>query len=109
MFSLQAIASVRFSDTMQLQVPMGSTFSVVLLDSGSTQNILSEDAAQRTGIPLQRHPCLTATVANGERVSCVGILRQAAFSIHDTPFKVALYVMSLIGFDMVLGPSGWQH
>jgi len=42
-------------------------------------------------------------VANGERVSCVGVARNAAFSIHSTPFRADLYVMPLAGFDMVLG------
>ena len=44
-------------------------------------------------------------VASGERVSCVGVARDMAFSIHGTPFHADLYVMPLAGFDMVLGRS----
>jgi hypothetical protein len=45
-------------------------------------------------------------VANGDRVSCVGVLRQAAITIHGDIFLVDLFVMPLAGYDMVLG-SQW--
>ncbi|XP_066384984.1 uncharacterized protein [Miscanthus floridulus] len=73
--SLHAITGVHFSDMMQIQVALGDTSLIALLDSGSTHNFISEAAAQRTGLPLQHHPHLMATVANGERVSCLGIIR----------------------------------
>ena len=63
-FSLQAIAGVRLSNTMQVHVQLGTTCLVALLDSGSTHNFISDDAAQLTGLPLQLRPRLTATVAN---------------------------------------------
>ena len=103
LFSLHAIAGVRFTDTMQLGVDLGGTPLIVFLDSGSTHNFISESAAQRTGLPLQRRPRLTATVANGERVSCVGVIRPTAVTIHDDLFHADLFVMSLAGYDMVLG------
>ena len=88
---------------MQLNVSLGGTSFLALLDSGSTHNFISESAAQRTGLPLQRRPRLTATVANGERVSCVGVIRGAAITIHGDTFHADLFVMPLAGFDMVLG------
>jgi hypothetical protein len=102
-FSLHAIAGVRFTDTMQVTVNLAGSPFIALLDSGSTYNFISESAAQRTGLPLQHRPRLTATVANGERVSCVGIIRQAAVTIHSDVFHVDLFVMPLAGYDMVLG------
>ena len=33
----------------------------------------------------------------------MGVARNAAFSIHSTPFRADLYVMPLASFDMVLG------
>ena len=56
LFSLHAIAGVRFTNTMQLDVVLGGTSLIALLDSGSTHNFISESVAQRTGLPLQRHP-----------------------------------------------------
>ncbi|XP_066361073.1 uncharacterized protein [Miscanthus floridulus] len=103
LFSLHTIAGVRFTDTMQLGVDLGGTPLIVLLDSGSTHNFIFESAAQRTGLPLQRRPCLTATVVNDERVSCVGVIRRAAVTIHGDLFHADLFVMPLTGYDMVLG------
>jgi hypothetical protein len=102
-FSLHAIAGVRLTDTMQIDVNLTSNAFIALLDSGSTHNFISESAAQRTGLPLQHRPRLTATVANGDRVSCVGVIRQAAITIHGDTFLVDLFVMPLAGYDMVLG------
>jgi len=68
-FSLHAIAGVAFSDTMQIRVALGDATLTALLDSGSTHNFISEDAALRSGLPVQHRPRLTATVANGERVA----------------------------------------
>ncbi|KAI4330765.1 hypothetical protein MLD38_029019 [Melastoma candidum] len=102
-FSLHAIAGVPFGSTMQLGIELGGASLVALLDSGSTHNFISEAAAQRTGLPLQHRPHLTATVANGERVSCLGVIRQTALTIHDDVFTADLFVIPLAGYDVVLG------
>ena len=46
---------------------------------------------------------MTATVANGERVACPGVIQNAPFSIADTMFHTDLFVMPLTGYDVVLG------
>lgn len=81
---------------------------IALLDTGSTLNFISEGAAQQTGLPIRSRPCLTATAANGERVSCTGVLRCAAFTIQGAPFAADLFVMPLAGYDVVLAsaPNG---
>jgi len=48
-------------------------------------------------------PRLTATVANGERITCPGVIRQAPLNIDGEEFCVDLYVMPLAGYDVVLG------
>jgi hypothetical protein len=102
-FSLQALAGVALADTMQLQVALGAASLVAMLDSGSTHNFISEAAAARTGLPLQNRPRLTAMVANGERVACVGVIRAAPLDIDGHRFPADLYVMPLAGYDVVLG------
>ena len=102
-FSLHAIAGVPFSDTMQLKVVLGDITLTALLDLGSMHNFIAETAAHRTGLPLQRQPRLTVTVANGERVTCPGVIRQAPLTITADTFRVDLFVMPLAGYDLVLG------
>ena len=80
-FSLHAIAGVAFTDTMQITVTLGASTLTALLDTGSTHNFVSEEAARRSGLPIQQRPRLSATVANGERVACLGVIRHATFNI----------------------------
>jgi hypothetical protein len=83
-FSLQAVAGVPMTDTMQLAVAVGAASLVALLDSGSPHNF-------RT------------MIANGERITCVGIIRDAPLLIDGVSFPADLYVMPLVGYDTVLG------
>jgi len=89
--------------TMQLRVALGAAALVALLDSGSTHNFISEEAARRSGLPLRHRPRLTALVANGERVTCAGVIRDAPLLIDGEAFPADLFVMPLAGYDVVLG------
>ena len=80
-FSLSALAGVRFTDTLQIGVTIGSAVFSALLDSGSSHSFISETAARRTGLPISARPRMTATVATGEQVACPGVLRRAPFSV----------------------------
>ena len=102
-YSLHAVTGVRLSDTLRIRVVVGSASLVALLDSGSSHNFISERAAQRTGLPVVPRPRLSAVVANGERVTCPGVLPQAGFTIQGASFAADLFIMPLAGFDVVLG------
>lgn len=102
-FSLHAVAGVTVGTPILLRVTIGATTLVALVDTGSTHNFIGEAAAHRTGLPIQPRPRLTATVANGEKVACPGVLRQASILIEGMAFDIDLYVMPLAGYDMVLG------
>ena len=82
---------------------LAATSFVALIDTGSTHSFIGEAAARRTGLPIEPRPRLTATVANGERVSCPGVIRQAPILIDGMEFRVDPFVMPLAGYDVVLG------
>jgi hypothetical protein len=79
------------ADTMQIEVVLGDTSLVALLDSGSTQNFISDEAVRCSGLPLRRWPRLTAMVANGEQITCEGVIRDAPLLIDgpvsDRPLR----------------------
>jgi hypothetical protein len=102
-FFLHVIIGICFSDTMQIRIALSGTSLIALLDSGSTHNFIFEAAAQRTGLPLQHRPQLTATVANGERVSCLGVICQAAFTVDGDTLSTDLFILPLAEYDVVLG------
>jgi hypothetical protein len=98
---------VAVGTTMQIRVTVGATSLLALLDTGSTHSFIAEDAARRTGLPIQPRPRMTATVANGEQVTCPGVLRRAPITIDNLGFHVDLFVMPLAGYDIVLG-TNWM-
>jgi len=97
---LHAIAGLR---RMQIRLRVGQASLVALLDSGSTHNFIAKDVARRTCLPLQHRSGLAATVANGERIACLGAIRQAPFTIDEESFHTDLFVLPLAGYDVVLG------
>ena len=115
-FSLHAVAGLPGCDMMQVHAAVGATTLVALLDTGSTHNFIGEDAARRSGLSVRSQPRLTARVANGERIACPGVIRDASITIDGVTFDVDLYVMPLVGFDLVLetqwlatlGPVVWD-
>jgi len=101
--SLQAISGVRTRDTMQVHVQLGHITVTALLDSGSTHNFVSSAVAMSTGLCFIPRTDLAVTVANGDRVRCPRVFRDAAFSIEGDPFCADVYVLPLGVYDMVLG------
>jgi hypothetical protein len=89
--------------TMQIAVALGFASLIALLDSGSTHNFISEEVTRRSGLPLHQRPRLTALVANGERVTYAGVIRDVPLLIDGDSFPADLYVMPLAGYDVVLG------
>lgn len=76
---------------------------VALLDSGSTHCFISEEASRRSGLPLSHRPRLTAMVANCEKITCEGVIRDAPLIIAGVNFPAEVFVMPLAGYDIVLG------
>jgi hypothetical protein len=115
--SLHAIAGVLASKTMQVPMNLGAITVVAHIDSGSTHNFISEDAAKRMGMPFVPRDHMSVTIANDERLPCLGVFRRGSFCIHDNSFTADLIVLPLAGFDMVLGtqwlatlgPILWDH
>jgi hypothetical protein len=96
-------AGVPVGGTLQLAVQVGAAKLIALIDTGSTHCFIGEAAAQQVGLPVEPRPRLTTTVANGERIACLGVLRQAPIVIDSLSFAVDLYIMPLAGYDLVLG------
>jgi hypothetical protein len=88
---------------MQIRLQIGDTTFLALHDSGSTHNLISEAVAASTSLPLQHRGRVKVTLANRERVPCLGMLRQAAFSVDNESFIANLFILPLAGYDIVLG------
>jgi hypothetical protein len=101
--SLHVATGVRVSDAMHIMVHLGDTDLYALIDSGSTPTFLSQDAAARVGRDPQPRSGLNVTVANGDKVACPGIFPDMPFQIAGEEFATVVYVLTLGGYDLVLG------
>lgn len=101
--SLCAITGIKSAETMQIVVCIGNRQLRALLDSGSSHNFISDQAATQISLPLQSKANLFATVANGDRVRCAGVFNQAEFSVEGDKFHADIFVLPLGSYDIVLG------
>jgi len=90
---------------MQLRIAIGNHELTVLVDSGSTHNFISTEAARRVGLHFHDSQGTRVVVANGDRVACRGLVRDVAVRIAEEHFTVDCYVIPLDCYDIVLGTT----
>jgi hypothetical protein len=88
---------------MQILVEVEGTRLIALVDSGSTHNFISEEAASRTRVPVTKRASMRVAVANGDHVFSNGVCRNMAFVCAQERFLITCYTLALGGFDVVLG------
>ncbi|XP_068653849.1 uncharacterized protein [Aristolochia californica] len=101
--SLDAITGQKSPKIMQVRAQIFDRELVGLVDSGNTHNFLCLTAALHLQLQILPHPTATVSVANGEKVPSYGISKAVNFTIGTTLFHAKCFVISLAGFDMVLG------
>ncbi|XP_068638487.1 uncharacterized protein [Aristolochia californica] len=101
--SLHAMTGLRSSNTMQVKAQVHHLHLLVLVDSGSTHNFISQPAAEQLGLVVQQQTSLSISVANGAKITSVGISPATHFDIEGHAFIANFLVIPLSGFDLVLG------
>nr|GMD28243.1 uncharacterized protein LOC109179592 [Ipomoea batatas] len=82
-----------------------SFFSVpfaALIDSGSTHNFVDSATAKELGLLIRACPFLQVAVANGERITGLGVCEDVLLQKDANYFPVNLFVIPLVGFEIVL-------
>jgi hypothetical protein len=105
LISLHAIAGVRTDDIMQVRVQVGEKECTALIDTGSTHNFFSTQAAQAVELQIEANTGTKVVVANGDRVPCSGPARDVEIKVGQDIFTINAYSIPLDCFDMVLGVS----
>lgn len=82
---------------------MGKVPLTLLLDSGSTHNLLSEEFAVQVGIHPDVEERLSVTVANGDKLLCEGCCSSVQLCIQVIEFVLDFYILAIEGCDAVLG------
>lgn len=91
---------------MQLHINIGNHNLTALIESGSTHNFDSAEAAKSVGIHFQDSHGINVTVANGDCVACRGLARDVPINFGEEYFSVDCYTIPPLDcYDVVLGVS----
>jgi len=101
--SLNAIIGTPSPKTMRLVGIVQFHSLTILIDSGSTHNFLDVKFAASLGFkPLQGEE-ISVRVANGQKVFSPGSCKAVSIKLQGFSFQTDLFILSLVGCDMVLG------
>jgi hypothetical protein len=101
--SLHALSGLAAYKTMRVLAKIGPYEIVVLIDSGSTHNFISEKVASLLQLPVIPTDSFNVRVANGRPLQCQGRFENVHISLQGIPFILTLYALPLVGLDVVLG------
>ena len=94
--SLHALTGWATSKTIRVKAKVGNHELVVLIDSGSAHNFISERVANLLHLPIVSTNSFTLRVANGERLPCQGRFEQVHILFQDILFSLTLYSSPLL-------------
>lgn len=100
--SLHAITGSKGSHTLKVQGKIKNRVVKILVDSGSTNNFISQGIAKQ--LQLATSPCtpFQVIVANGEKINCKGSVDSLTWEIAGQLFTSKVNVIPLGGYDLVL-------
>lgn len=75
----------------------------VLVDSGSTHNIIQPRIATFLNLPITPISPFPVMVGNGSHIHCDGFCQTVTLNIQNTPFTIPFFVLPIEGADIVLG------
>ncbi|PNX96205.1 Ty3/gypsy retrotransposon protein, partial [Trifolium pratense] len=75
----------------------------VLVDTGSTHNILQPRIASHLHIPTKTIPNFSVMVGNGSHLNCSGFCPNVPINIQNNLFHIPFYLLPIEGADVVLG------
>ena len=101
--TLHALTGWTAPKTMRITAKICARDVIVLIDSGSTHNSISERMANLLRLPVVPTQPFTVRVANGENLKCQGRFEEVQIDLHGTIFSLTLYSLPLTGLDVVLG------
>ena len=101
--SLHAISGGNSLNTMKVlgSIPVVST--MVLLDSGSSHNFISEGLARKLGLQPTKNQSIRVMVASGDKLTSKGICARIAIKLGMFLTHAIFYILPLEGYDVVMG------
>ncbi|GJS54526.1 ty3-gypsy retrotransposon protein [Tanacetum coccineum] len=77
----------------------------VLVDSGSTHNIIQPHIASFLNLSITPIPSFPVMVGNGNHIHCDGLCQTVVLNLQNTSFTIPFFVLPIEGANVVLGMS----
>ena len=94
---------------MQVATKIGAQDVIILIDSESTHNLISERLTNLLRLLVVPMKTFIVRVSNGEHLKCQGWFEEVQVDLQGTSFSLTLYSLPLIGLDVVLGFNGSSY
>ncbi|CAL1394368.1 unnamed protein product [Linum trigynum] len=101
--SLAAVTGLSGPQTLRFQAQVEGVDAVVLVDSGSTHNFVTEKKAEEMRLPLEPITPFVVKVANGKPLICRSKCDDVTLLVQGSTITVSLFILPIRGLDMVLG------
>lgn len=109
-FALSSAAFFGLSSAQALRVTgfINNKPVQVLIDSGSTHNIIQPRIVSFLNLPKQDIPEFAVMVGNGESLKCQAVCPSISLAIQDASFNIPVFVLPVAGADVILGIAWLQ-
>ena len=101
--SLHAISGDHAPETMKVSGKIGLVPAMVLLDSGSSHNFISESLAQKLVLQPAQEKKIRVMVASEERLTSKGRCFGVTIKLGSYVTQADFYILPLEGYDVVMG------
>ncbi|GKB94316.1 ty3-gypsy retrotransposon protein [Tanacetum coccineum] len=75
----------------------------ILVDSGSTHNIIQPRIASFLNLAITPIPSFPVMIGNGSHLHCQGFCQTVPLYLQNTPFTMPFFILPIAGADVVLG------
>ncbi|XP_058784315.1 uncharacterized protein LOC131659094 [Vicia villosa] len=101
--SPQALTGQFSPQTLKFKGNIGGLSVMVLVDTGSTHNILQPRIAQHLNLTSTPITQFSVMVGNGSHLKCEGICNNVPITLQKELFHIPFYLLPIEGADVVLG------
>ncbi|XP_058783964.1 uncharacterized protein LOC131658715 [Vicia villosa] len=101
--STQALTGHFSPQTLKFKGSIGGLTVMVLVDTGSTHNILQPRIAKHLNLSTTPIPHFSVMVGNGSHLQCEGICNNVKLQLQEQHFHLPFYLLPIEGADVVLG------
>lgn len=106
--SLAALVGPSSPRTLRVAGQVDEFSVTVLIDSGSSHNIMQPRVAEFLGLPVVSVAPFSVVVGNGASIQCTGRCLDVPVRLSDHLFRIPFFILPIHGADLVLGVQWLQ-